>query len=100
MFKIFRTEEFAKWQSDLRDMRAQERIAQRLVRVEFGNLGDTKPVGVKVHEMRIDYGPGYRLYFMQEGSRIILLLCGGDKSSQKRDIKRAITMAAMIGDRK
>jgi putative addiction module killer protein len=100
MFKIFRTEEFAKWQSDLRDTRAQERIAQRLVRVEFGNLGDTKPVGVKVHEMRIDYGPGYRLYFMQEGDRIILLLCGGDKSSQKRDIKRAITMAAMIGDKK
>jgi putative addiction module killer protein len=100
MFKIFRTEEFAKWQSDLRDTRAQERIAQRLVRVEFGNLGDTKPVGVKVHEMRIDHGPGYRLYFMQEGDRIILLLCGGDKSSQKRDIKRAITMAAMIGDKK
>jgi putative addiction module killer protein len=98
MFKIFRTEEFAKWQSGLRDMRAQERIAQRLVRVEFGNLGDTKPVSGKVHEMRIDYGPGYRLYFLQQQDSIVLLLCGGDKASQKRDIKRAIAMAAMIGE--
>lgn len=100
MFRIFRTEEFAKWQSGLRDIRAQERIAQRLVRVEFGNLGDTKPVGGKVHEMRIDYGSGYRLYFTHEGDRIILLLCGGDKASQKRDIKRALAMVVIIGDKK
>jgi putative addiction module killer protein len=98
MFELRRTQAFASWQSGLRDTRALERIAQRLVRVQHGNLGDVKSVGGKVRELRIDYGPGYRVYFMQQGSMIILLLCGGDKSSQRRDIARAMAMADLIGE--
>ena len=79
-------------------MRAVERIAQRLVRFEYGLLGDAKSIAGKVWELRIDYGPGYRVYFMRRGDEIILLLCGGDKSTQKRDIARAVQMARMIGD--
>ena len=73
-----------------------ERIAQRLVRLEYGLLGDVKPIAGKVWELRIDYGPGYRVYFMRHGGEIILLLCGGDKASQKRDIARAVEMATQI----
>lgn len=98
MVKLRRTKAFVKWQSALRDTRAVERIAQRLVRLEYGLIGDVKPIAGKVWELRIDYGPGYRLYFMRQGHEIILLLCGGDKVSQKRDIARAVQMAAMIGD--
>jgi putative addiction module killer protein len=97
MFELRRTQAFASWQSGLRDTRALERIAQRLVRVQHGHLGDVKSVGGKVRELRIDHGPGYRVYFMQQGDTIILLLCGGDKSSQRRDITRAIAMAEVIG---
>jgi putative addiction module killer protein len=75
-----------------------ERIAQRFVRVQYGNLGDTKSVGGGVSELRIDYGPGYRIYYMQQGERIILLLAGGDKSSQARDIRRVTEMAKAIGN--
>ena len=98
MATLRRTKAFMTWQSGLRDMRAVERIAQRLVRLEYGLLGDVKPVGGKVWELRIDYGPGYRIYFTRRGDEIILLLCGGDKSTQKRDIARAMQMATMIGD--
>lgn len=98
MFELRRTQAFHKWQSGLRDTRAAERIAQRLVRVQYGNLGDVKAVGSEVRELRIDYGPGYRLYFMRQGETIILLLCGGDKGSQRRDIARAIAMAEMLGE--
>ena len=73
-----------------------ERIAQRLVRLEYGLLGDVKAIAGKVWELRIDYGPGYRVYFMRRGGEIILLLCGGDKASQKRDIARAVEMATQI----
>lgn len=98
MYTLRSTRIYGKWQKRLRDKRAVERIVQRLVRVEFGNLGDVKPVGGGVFELRIDYGPGYRVYYMRQGAQIILLLAGGDKSSQARDIKRAMDMAKMIGD--
>lgn len=73
----------------LRDVRAKARVAFRLTQVENGNLGDFKSVGKEVFELRIDYGPGYRLYFAREGDVIIVLLIGCDKSSQDRDIKKA-----------
>ena len=73
---------FDEWLDSLRDRRAKAKIRARLDRVEDGNLGDCKPVGEGVFELRIDYGPGYRIYFGQEGITIIILLCGGDKSTQ------------------
>ena len=80
---------FDNWFDFLRDRRAKAKIRARLDRVEDGNLGDYKSVGEGVFELRIDYGPGYRIYFGQEGSKIILLLCGGDKSTQIQDIRKA-----------
>lgn len=80
---------YDEWLDSLRDRRAKAKIRARLDRVEDGNLGDRKSVGEGVFELRIDYGPGYRIYFGQEGSTIILLLCGGDKSTQAQDIQKA-----------
>ena len=80
---------FRAWLEALKDVRAKARIDARLLRVRLGNLGDAKSVGEGVHELRIDYGPGYRVYFGQDGLRIIVLLLGGEKTSQKADIKRA-----------
>lgn len=80
---------FERWLEALRDGLGRARIRKRLDRIELGNLGDVKPVGEGVLEFRIDYGPGYRVYFAQVGSSIILLLCGGDKSTQTQDISRA-----------
>jgi putative addiction module killer protein len=77
----------------LKDREARSRITDRIERAERGNLGDVKPVGDGVHEMRIPYGPGYRLYFVRRGAVMILLLCGGDKGSQRRDIETAKAMA-------
>lgn len=93
MFEIIKSETFDKWLTGLRDQRAIARINARLRRVSLGNLGDVAPVGDGVSEMRIFYGPGYRLYFIQEGHTVIILLCGGDKSSQKRDIRKAKELA-------
>jgi putative addiction module killer protein len=93
MFKVRRTDIFIDWVSDLKDRRAAARIAARIQRMEDGNLGDVKPVGEGVSEMRIDYGPGYRIYFMQLDRTIILLLCGGDKGTQNSDIARAKKLA-------
>ena len=93
MYEIRRTETFSKWLDRLRDARARVRVLSRLTRVEGGNLGDHKPVGEDVSELRIDYGPGYRVYFTKRGNTIIVLLIGGDKSSQEQDIKRAIQLA-------
>ena len=93
MYEIRRTETFSKWLDRLRDARARVRVLSRLTRAEEGNLGDTKPVGESVSEMRIDYGPGYRVYFTKRRKAIIVLLIGGDKSSQEQDIKRAIQLA-------
>jgi putative addiction module killer protein len=80
---------FAEWLDALRDRRAIDKIEKRLRRVESGNLGDYRFVGEGVCELRINYGPGYRVYFGQVGSTIVLLLCGGDKSTQEQDIQKA-----------
>ena len=84
---------FEEWLSSLRDTRVRATIRNRLKRVESGNLGDYRSVGAGVFELKIDYGPGYRIYYTRCGDIIYLLLLGGDKSSQKRDIKRAIKIA-------
>ena len=93
MIEIRKTELFAKWLDNLRDIQAKARLLVRIERLASGNAGDVKPVGEGVSEMRIDYGPGYRVYFIQRGSELIILLAGGDKSSQSRDIKAAIQLA-------
>lgn len=80
---------FEAWLNGLRDRPARARIKKRLDRVELGNLGDVKPLGEGVSELRVDYGPGYRIYFAQVGTTIVVLLCGGDKSSQRQDILKA-----------
>ncbi len=80
---------FQEWLDSLRDIKAKVRIEKRLERVALGNLGDYRSVGEGVYELKIDYGPGYRIYFGQIGSTIVLLLCGGDKSTQEQDILRA-----------
>ena len=80
---------FVEWLRDLEDRRARARIEARLSRVAIGNFGDVEPVGEGVMELRIDWGPGYRVYFARVGQVIVLLLCGGDKSTQQRDIDRA-----------
>ncbi|WP_417046393.1 type II toxin-antitoxin system RelE/ParE family toxin [Enorma massiliensis] len=90
MLEIKRTTEFAKWLKKLKDVNAKARINLRIRRISLtGNLGDCKPVGEGVYELRVDYGPGYRLYFGRRGYEIVLLLIGGDKSTQQRDIVRA-----------
>ncbi|MCQ2090468.1 MAG: type II toxin-antitoxin system RelE/ParE family toxin [Fibrobacter sp.] len=89
MYQVKRTEQFDDWMNDLRDTNAKSRINNRLKHVELGNLGDSKSVGDGVFEMRIDYGPGYRLYYMNVNGEVIFLLIGGDKSTQQRDIEKA-----------
>ena len=81
---------FDDWMGSLRDQRAKARIRTRIARVRLGNLGDYEPVGNGVLELKINYGPGYRVYFGQVGVKLVILLCGGDKSSQAEDIRRAI----------
>ncbi|MCZ7907709.1 type II toxin-antitoxin system RelE/ParE family toxin [Agrobacterium leguminum] len=89
--------EFDEWLKALKDRAGKVRILHRLTAAEHGNFGDCEPVGEGVSEMRIHFGPGYRVYFTRVGKRVYFLLIGGDKSSQKRDIKRAIGMAQTIG---
>lgn len=90
VFEVRRTDEFANWLKRLKDSNAKSRINLRIRRIVLtGNLGDYKPVGDGVYELRIDYGPGYRVYFARRGKEVILLLIGGDKSSQQRDINKA-----------
>ena len=93
MTELIRSATFDRWLSGLRDRRAVARIAARLDRLAGGNPGDAQPVGDGVSELRINYGPGYRVYFIQRGPVLIILLCGGDKSSQDRDIKQANALA-------
>lgn len=93
MLEIFRSETFDRWLRELRDIRAQARIEARILRLSRGNPGDVKPVGSGVSEMRIDYGPGYRVYFTRRGPLVVLLLCAGDKRTQDADIQRAIEIA-------
>jgi len=94
--EVRQTEIFAKWYEGLKDRRAKARIQARIDRVEMGNLGDAEPVGESVSELRIFYGPGYRVYFTQRDSVIVILLCGGDKSSQQADIARAKEIARQL----
>lgn len=92
MIDVRQTAAFRDWLDGLRDRRAQERIAQRIVRLQAGLLGDAKFFD-GIGELRIDYGPGYRVYFVERGKVLVILLCGGDKSSQSRDIRAAKEMA-------
>jgi putative addiction module killer protein len=93
MIDVRRTLIFSKWLLRLRDMRAKATIALRLNRLAEGNPGDVRPVGEGVSEMRIDYGPGYRIYFVKRGQSLIVLLCGGDKATQSADISQAKQLA-------
>ena len=96
MIEVRQTVVFAKWFAGLKDARAKARIRIRIDRVELGNLGDAKFFD-GIGELRIDYGRGYRIYFVKRGNTVIVLLCGGDKSSQQRDIRRALEMAQELG---
>lgn len=96
MVEIRKTELFAKWIDNLRDVQAKARVLVRIERLASGNAGDVKSVGEGISEMRIDYGPGYRVYFIKRGSELIILLAGGDKSSQTADIKVAIRLASNL----
>jgi len=93
MIEIRKTAEFAQWLDGLRDMKARARVQARLDRMAEGNPGDVKPVGEGVSELRIDFGPGYRVYFKPRGHEIIILLAGGDKKTQANDIKVALRLA-------
>jgi putative addiction module killer protein len=88
-FELRQTETFAKWRRRLKDARARATIAARLDRLSYGHIGDAQPVGDDICELRIHYGPGYRIYFQMRGRTMIILLCGGEKSTQSRDIKAA-----------
>jgi len=94
MIELIETTVFTDWLETLRDRQARVRIQARLLRLSRGNPGDVKPVGEGVSEMRIDYGPGYRVYFIRRGPVVVVLLCAGDKDSQDRDIALAKTIAA------
>ena len=89
MFRIKKTEYFSKWQEKLKDKRACAKIDNRIIQIKLGNFGDFKFVGDGIYEMRIHYGPGYRLYYTMENDVVVLLLVGGDKSTQQRDIETA-----------
>ncbi len=93
MIEIRKTETFTKWIDGLSDIRARARILVRIERLAAGNPGDVKPVGESISEMRIDYGPGYRVYYKKTGQTIVIILAGGDKRTQKKDIKKAQQLA-------
>jgi putative addiction module killer protein len=94
MIEFKQTESFRKWRVRIKDVRIRALIASRLDRLAFGHAGDVKPVGEGVSELRIDHGPGYRIYFQKRGNTIIILLCGGDKNTQAKDIQTAKRLAA------
>ena len=96
MVEVRQTDVFTDWFAGLRDREARARITVRIRRLSLGNPGDVKPVGSGVSEMRIDYGPGYRVYFVGRGDTIVVLLCGGDKRHQDRDIARALELAQEV----
>ena len=93
MIEVRQTDQYARWFEKLRDERTKARINTRIRRLSLGNPGDVRAVGHGVSELRIDYGPGYRIYFMQQGQSVVILLAGGDKSTQARDILRARNLA-------
>ena len=96
MFDVRRTAEFIAWLTALRDVQARARITKRIDRLAEGNFGDAKSVGDGVSELRFDFGPGYRIYYTMRGDVVVILLCGGDKASQARDIARAKIMAREV----
>ena len=96
MKEVRRSSEFIQWLKNLRDSRAREHIYRRIKRLAEGNPGDVKPIGEGCSEMRIDYGPGYRVYYKDTGKEIIVLLCGGDKRTQKTDIENAKKIARIF----
>ena len=98
MIEIRKTLNFAKWLDGLRDLRARARVQARVERLAAGHAGDVKPVGAGVSELRIDYGPGYRVYFTKRGTAVVILLAGGDKRSQSADIKLALRLARNLED--
>jgi putative addiction module killer protein len=93
MLEIRQTTVYADWFASLRDRQAKARIIVRIRRLSLGNPGDVRPVGDGVSELRIDYGPGYRVYYVQQGDTLVVLLAGGDKGTQRKDITRALTLA-------
>lgn len=93
MSEIRKTETFSRWLDGLRDIQARARVQVRVERLAAGNPGDVRPVGEGVSELRIDYGPGYRVYFTRRGRTIVILLAGGDKHTQAADIKTALRLA-------
>lgn len=96
MVEVCRTEVFDRWLRKLRDRRAKTRIQIRIDRLELGLVGDARPIGEGISELRIDYGPGYRVYFVRRGEAVVVLLCGGDKGSQDRDIAAAFRLARSL----
>ncbi|HYF57095.1 MAG TPA: type II toxin-antitoxin system RelE/ParE family toxin [Salinarimonas sp.] len=96
MIEVRQTALFAAWLRDLRDLKARVRIAVRIERLQEGNFGDAKSVGQGVSDLRIDYGPGYRVYYVRRGSTAVVLLCGGDKQTQDRDVARALKLAKEV----
>lgn len=94
--EVRQTQRYARWFGKLRDRHARARIDARIRRLSLGNPGDVRPVGEGVSELRIDYGPGYRVYFIQQDDRLVVLLAGGDKRTQDRDIKAAIELARAL----
>ena len=97
MKEIIRSETFSDWLTALKDARARARILMRIDRMKEGNFGDSEPIGDGLSEARIHYGPGYRVYFVKHGEAWVLLLCGGDKKSQRADIKAALAMVDELG---
>ena len=93
MIEFFKTDVFDRWLLELHDIRARARIEARISRLSLGNPGDVKPVGEGISEMRIDYGPGYRVYYLTRGPIVVVLLCGGNKASQDKDIVMAKALA-------
>jgi len=93
MIEIRKTDTFAKWIDNLRDIKARARVLVRIERLSLGNPGDVRPVGKGVSELRIDYGTGYRVYYKKVGQTVIVLLAGGDKQTQTKDIKTALRLA-------
>jgi len=96
VIEIRETQEFSTWLESLRDARVRTRVQARILRLRYGNPGDVKPVGEGVSEMRIDYGPGYRVYFVKRGALLVILLAGGAKPTQDKDIKTALKLARML----
>ena len=96
MLQVRKTETFAQWLDGLRDVRARARVQVRIERLAEGNAGDVEPVGEGVSELRIDYGPGYRVYFKKHGREVLILLAGGDKRTQSADIKTALRLASNL----